>query len=50
MAGAYDVQKMTHKAEQEGNFENIFSGAKGGTVILSLEGEKSTENVCHRQL
>lgn len=39
---AYDVQKMTHKAEQEGNFENIFSGAKGGTVILSLEGEKST--------
>ena len=39
---AYDVQKMTHKAEREGNFDNIFSGAKGGTVILSLEGEKST--------
>ena len=39
---AYDVQKMTHKAEREGNFDNIFSGAKGGTVILNLEGEKST--------
>lgn len=39
---AYDVQKMTHKAEREGNFDNIFSGAQGGTVILSLEGEKST--------
>lgn len=38
----YDVQKMTYKAEREDNFDNIFSGARGGTVILNLEGEKST--------
>ena len=38
----YDVQKMTYKAEREDNFDNIFSSARGGTVILNLEGEKST--------
>ena len=36
------MQKMTYKAEREDNFDNIFSGARGGTVILNLEGEKST--------
>jgi len=48
----YDVQKMTYKAEREDNFDNIFSSARGGTVILNLEGNRPVLQVgiCNRML